>query len=94
MTNQAIKMTVTKLDLCESARQQKIAALAYEFWLAGFPKRFTRRGLAPGGTKSTRQGGDRQTKANNGGKLFGVVALHESISGKSERPKRFRLFSR
>jgi hypothetical protein len=34
MTNQAIKMTVTMLDLPESARQRKIAALAYEVWLA------------------------------------------------------------
>jgi Protein of unknown function (DUF2934) len=34
MANQATKMTATLPDLSESEKQQKIAALAYEFWLA------------------------------------------------------------
>jgi len=34
MANQATKMTSTLPDLSESEKQQKIAALAYEFWLA------------------------------------------------------------
>jgi len=34
MANQAIRMTLTLLDLSELEKQQKIAARAYEFWLA------------------------------------------------------------
>ena len=34
MANQATKMTPILPDVSESANQQKIAALAYEFWLA------------------------------------------------------------
>jgi hypothetical protein len=33
MANQVTKMTSTLPDFSESERQQKIAALAYEFWL-------------------------------------------------------------
>jgi hypothetical protein len=34
MANHAVKMISTLPDLSESERQQKIARLAYEFWLA------------------------------------------------------------
>ena len=34
MADQATKMTATPLDFSEPEKQQKIAALAYQFWLA------------------------------------------------------------
>ena len=44
--------------------------------LAGpsFSRRVARRGLAPGGAKNTRQGGNCTVKANRGGRLPGVIA--------------------
>lgn len=77
MANQATEMTGTPRGFVKSERHQRIAALAFEYWLESFPGWVTGNGLASGRPGSPAQDGGSADKANHGWTVS--VAAESSI---------------